>query len=99
MNLGASDSKASQMFEKIDNDNLHEFALQIARRCRQIIQGCLREEEWHDADEEFCAVILAELRQLQERHGPRASTKRQGATRVSGTREARTNGNEGRTAS
>ncbi len=39
-------------------------AWRIARQCRDIVQGCLREEEWHDADLEFFAQIkngIAEL--------------------------------------
>jgi len=31
--------------------------------------GCLREEEWHDADAEFAQIILDELRRLNPRHG------------------------------
>lgn len=48
----------------IETTWLREAALRIARRCRHIVQGCLREEEWADADQEFYAVILEELRQL-----------------------------------
>jgi len=44
-----------------DVRRLHAAALRTARRCRRIIQTCLREEEWRDADEEFCAVILAAM--------------------------------------
>jgi hypothetical protein len=29
--------------------------------CRHIIQGCLREEEWQDADREFFDVIAPHL--------------------------------------
>ena len=39
-----------------------EKARQAAEQCRGIIQPCLREEEWQDAEEEFfrviCQVIL-----------------------------------------
>jgi hypothetical protein len=34
---------------------------QIAVGCRQVIQSCLREEEWSDADDEFAAVIAQGL--------------------------------------
>lgn len=44
-----------------DNARLHAAALRIARRCRHIVQGCLREEEWADADHEFYVVILEEM--------------------------------------
>jgi hypothetical protein len=36
---------------------VHELALRLARRCRHIIQACLREEEWQDADREFYLII------------------------------------------
>jgi hypothetical protein len=39
----------------------HETAIRIARRCRHIIQACLREEEWRDADREFYRVCREEL--------------------------------------
>lgn len=50
--------------ETVDEHRLKQTALRMARRCRWIVQGCLREEEWIDCDEEFFAVILEELRQL-----------------------------------
>jgi len=34
-----------------------EAAWQMAQQCRRIIQACLREEEWQDADHEFFGVI------------------------------------------
>ena len=46
------------------DERLRQAALRMARRCRWIVQGCLREEEWIDCDEEFFAVILEELQQL-----------------------------------
>ena len=36
-------------------------AWRLARECRQIVQGCLREEEWQDADREFFEVIRKEF--------------------------------------
>jgi hypothetical protein len=38
-----------------------DLAMRIARDCRYIIQGCLREEEWQDADQEFYEVIVSYL--------------------------------------
>jgi len=35
----------------------NEAAWRAARDCRYVVQGCLREEEWKDADEEFYEVI------------------------------------------
>lgn len=56
-----------------ERDHIHQLALsngrdkrpafneldlwQVARGCREIIQGCLREEEWSDADLEFFRTI------------------------------------------
>jgi hypothetical protein len=39
----------------------HETAIRIARRCRHVVQACLREEEWADADREFYRVCREEL--------------------------------------
>lgn len=39
----------------------HEAAIRIARRCRMIVQACLREEEWAEADREFYKVARDEL--------------------------------------
>jgi hypothetical protein len=41
--------------------NREDAAMQVARECRYIIQGCLREEEWQDADQEFYEVIASHL--------------------------------------
>lgn len=43
----------------------HEIAIRIARRCRHIVQACLREEEWADADREFYKVARDELEALR----------------------------------
>jgi hypothetical protein len=40
---------------------IHAAACQAARRCRFIVQACLREEEWQDADREFYQVIRESL--------------------------------------
>lgn len=34
-----------------------EAAWRMAQECRSIVQSCLREEEWQDADREFFGVI------------------------------------------
>ena len=36
---------------------IHALAIRLARQCRHIIQVCLREEEWGEADREFYRVI------------------------------------------
>ena len=36
---------------------MHELAMRLARQCRRIVQACLREEEWPEADREFYLVI------------------------------------------
>jgi hypothetical protein len=38
-------------------------AWRIAKKCRGIVQACLREEEWRDADREFFRVIITELKE------------------------------------
>lgn len=43
------------------------LALRLARECRHIVQGCLREDEWRDADEAFAEVIRAGLDTILER--------------------------------
>jgi hypothetical protein len=48
----------------MDGATISDFsllALRVARQCREIIQACLREEEWADAEEEFRWLILAGL--------------------------------------
>ena len=39
----------------------HATAVRIARRCRHVVQACLREEEWADADREFYRIVREEL--------------------------------------
>lgn len=46
------------------HEHLLEAAQRIARQCRWVIQGCLREEEWIDADREFERIILEGLKEL-----------------------------------
>lgn len=41
-------------------------AIRLARRCRWVIQGCLREEEWQDADREFFFIINEGIRHFSE---------------------------------
>jgi len=36
-------------------------AWRMAQECRSIVQTCLREEEWPDADREFFHVMISEL--------------------------------------
>ena len=43
---------------------IHEAAIKMAQRCRRIVQACLREEEWGEADREFYLVIREELERL-----------------------------------
>lgn len=53
-----------------NESRLDAMAMRIARKCRHIIQGCLREEEWGDADHEFYMVIREELKELiRQRRG------------------------------
>ncbi|HVX12080.1 MAG TPA: hypothetical protein VHC22_12940 [Pirellulales bacterium] len=61
----------------VGDECLRGLARRLARACRRVIQACLREEEWRDADEEFYDVILAGLRELEARN----ETKRRSGTR------------------
>ncbi len=42
-----------------------EAAWHMAQKCRNIVQACLREEEWLDADREFFQVISAGIGELK----------------------------------
>lgn len=44
--------------------DLDALAMRLARECRRIVQACLREDEWIDADEEFARVIRKGLKQI-----------------------------------
>ena len=44
----------------------HAVALRTAKQCREVIQSCLREEEWRDADFEFYRIIRANLEEFAE---------------------------------
>lgn len=57
------------MSNETDVRCLHQAAKQMSRQCRHIVQGCLREEEWLDADAEFYAVIMHGLQELWAREG------------------------------
>lgn len=41
-----------------------ELANELARECRNVVQSCLREEEWADADREFSLIISRGLARL-----------------------------------
>jgi len=43
---------------------LRALAQRMARACRHVVQGCLREEEWLDADEAFFEIISAGFEEL-----------------------------------
>jgi hypothetical protein len=45
---------------------IHDAAIRIARRCRHIVQTCLREEEWGEADREFYLIARQELEALPQ---------------------------------
>lgn len=42
----------------MSSTELRRLAWEMARSCRRVIQTCLREEEWRDADEEFARIII-----------------------------------------
>jgi hypothetical protein len=43
---------------------IHEAAVCLAVRCRRIVQVCLREEEWIEADRQFYTIIRDGLEAL-----------------------------------
>ena len=62
-------SKRNQWTDRVplaDDVQLNAAAVRMAQRCRRIVQGCLREEEWRDCDQEFFAIILEELQRLSQ---------------------------------
>jgi hypothetical protein len=48
--------------------HVHHLAIRVARACRNIVQACLREEEWGDADREFYKLIREGLEEMRERN-------------------------------
>lgn len=54
---------------------IHALAIRLALRCRHIIQACLREEEWADADREFYLTIREELEAIGDVHNHREQTQ------------------------
>jgi hypothetical protein len=52
---------------------VQELAWRLARACRRVVQSCLREEEWVDADREFYAIILMGLARQGDGKTGRAS--------------------------
>lgn len=49
---------------------IHAMAIRLARQCRSIVQGVLREEEWRDCDLEFYRVIRAGLEEYATEKKP-----------------------------
>jgi len=47
-----------------------EVARRVAKECRYIVQACLREEEWQDAEEEFVELIADGIAELSIRSKP-----------------------------
>jgi hypothetical protein len=57
----------------------HETAVRLAVQCRRIVQACLREEEWIEADRQFYLVIREGLDSFRRGSGdvPMADAPRQ----------------------
>ena len=47
----------------------HETAVRLAVQLRRIVQACLREEEWVEADRQFYLVIREGLERFREGGG------------------------------
>jgi hypothetical protein len=54
----------------------HELAAKLAVQCRRIVQACLREEEWIDADREFYLIIRDGINALMTESSGRESDTR-----------------------
>jgi len=52
---GASDGHSPERASIVTD----EAAWRMAQECRTVVQACLREEEWQDADREFFRVITS----------------------------------------
>lgn len=48
----------------------HETTVRLAVQCRRIVQACLREEEWVEADRQFYLVIREGLERFRLGDGP-----------------------------
>jgi hypothetical protein len=49
---------------ELASDAADKVAWRIAQECRGIVQACLREEEWQDADREFFSVVAKGIAEL-----------------------------------
>ena len=45
---------------------IHALAIRLARQCRNIVQGCLREDEWRDCDLEYYKIIRSGLEEFAQ---------------------------------
>ncbi len=52
------------------DEAIHTWSIRLARQCRFIIQACLREEEWADADREFYRIIRQGLEDFKAKETP-----------------------------
>lgn len=43
---------------------IHALSIRLAKQCRNVIQSCLREEEWRDCDLEYYKLIRAGLEEF-----------------------------------
>jgi len=46
--------------------HIHALAIALARKCRHVVQACLREEEWGEADRCYYEIIRAGLEDFQK---------------------------------
>jgi hypothetical protein len=44
---------------------IHSESIRLARACRNVVQACLREDEWGLADEEFYKLIRESLERMK----------------------------------
>ena len=57
----ASTRSRSALLAQGNRSGLEEIGRRITRKCRQVVQGCLGEEEWLVADQKFFDIIVSEI--------------------------------------
>ena len=58
------------MSQQPADPRIHDAAIRMAKRCRYLIQACLREEEWGEADREFYLLLREELERFIANQSP-----------------------------
>lgn len=62
--LSPTGAKECNTIVNLSDQAVESLGKQIAKKCVFIIRGCLREEEWFDAEQEFALIVSEVLRAL-----------------------------------